>query len=91
MLISAQGNALPMLTSARRFNDRTLASLPGYAGIQRCGDWCRHYQALSGERWEGFARCVNPLSPRHGAVFSVEHECEVGAVTPDEGAAGKQG
>ena len=89
-MVAGAYSTLPMVTPARRFDDRTLASLPGYAGMQRCGDWCRHYQGLSGERWEGFARCVNPLSPRHGVVFSVEHECELGAVTPDESVDGKQ-
>jgi len=51
----------------------------GDAGVQRCGDWCRHFQPLDPERWEGFGRCAHPLSLRSGHVFSEGHDCAFGA------------
>lgn len=53
----------------------------GHAGVQRCGDWCRHYVVLDEERWPGFGRCVHPLSLRSGQVFRTGHECTVGEAT----------
>lgn len=55
----------------------------GHAGIQRCGDWCRHFEELDQNLWPGFGRCVHPLSLRSGQVFSTGHECRVGEVAPD--------
>jgi hypothetical protein len=50
----------------------------GHAGMQRCGDWCRHYVALDQDRWPGFGRCVHPLSLLNGEVFRAGPECAVG-------------
>lgn len=54
----------------------------GHSGVQRCGDWCRHFVSLDEMRWEGFGRCVHPLSLRNGEVFSVRRECRVGESSP---------
>jgi hypothetical protein len=53
----------------------------GHAGVQRCGDWCRHFVSLDEDRWPGFGRCVHPLSLRNGQVFRTGHECTVGEAT----------
>ena len=50
----------------------------GHAGIQPCGDWCRHFEPLDQNRWPGYGRCVHPLSLRCGQVFRAVHECAVG-------------
>jgi hypothetical protein len=59
---------------------RAFEAYHGHAGVQRCGDWCRHFEPLDPLRWDGFGRCVHPLSLRNGIVFSVRAECAVGEV-----------
>jgi hypothetical protein len=55
----------------------------GHSGVQPCGDWCRHFELLDQDRWEGFGRCVHPLSLRSGQVFSTQHECWAGTAEVD--------
>lgn len=55
----------------------------GKSGVQRCGDWCRHFEALDPDRWPGYGHCLHPLSLRHGEVFRVGHECTVGEAPMD--------
>ena len=55
----------------------------GKAGIQSCGDWCRHFEPLDEDRWPGYGRCLHPLSLRRGEVFIVGHECTVGEAPMD--------
>jgi hypothetical protein len=50
----------------------------GHSGVQRCGDWCRHFEALDENSWPGYGRCVHPLSLRKGQVIHSGHECTVG-------------
>lgn len=57
----------------------------GHSGVQLCGDWCRHFVPLDENRWDGFGRCVHPLSLRNGQVFSVAHDCAVGEAPPASG------
>jgi hypothetical protein len=68
-----------------------LAAYQGNAGVQACGDWCRHFEGLDQANWEGFGRCVHPLSPRAGQVFSQRHECALGEVSPSTGDECKRG
>jgi hypothetical protein len=55
----------------------------GHAGVQRCGDWCRHFMSLDEDCWPGFGRCVHPLSVRNGQVFRAGPECAVGEAAAD--------
>jgi hypothetical protein len=55
----------------------------GRSGVQRCGDWCRHYVPLDEDRWPGYGRCVHPLSLRNGQVFHPGHDCAVGEAAVD--------
>lgn len=67
----------------RRNAETAAGAYRGHAGVQRCGDWCRHYVPLDEERWPGFRRCVDPLSLRNGEVFRGGPECSVGEAAAD--------
>jgi hypothetical protein len=67
-----------MSTDAINRGDEEGKVYHGHAGIQPCGDWCRHFTPLDQDRWPGYGRCVHPLSLRHGQVFHAGPECRVG-------------